>query len=462
MVKTIEEALDKIYAHVDYSMTHAKNVSKDVFSLESIRILCKELGNPQKSYPVIHAAGTKGKGSTCAMLAAALSNAGLKTGLYTSPHLIQFNERFQIDGKMISDEEIVDLTNRVSEAVDSMEHVSSFEFMTAMAFEYFREQKVDIAVIETGLGGRLDSTNIVDPILTIITSISKDHTSFLGNTIEEIAAEKAGIIKENVPVICGCQPYPAAEKVIKDTAAKKNSPYISISDRYRFINQRENGRDSMMIWRVEDQKLMEDWTGQNGSSSWSPSIVPLPLQGLHQMQNTAAVFAALNKLRSIFEFFDFDKAVSGIDNTFWPCRFELLCKDKPLVADGAHNIDSIEKLCMVLDRNYGTKNITCIFGASEDKDLKSMIQKLAPHVDSFIMTRSNHPRAASPSLLAKIASETGRKNQIAETLEEAYAIYTKQSSKDSCFLVTGSLFVAGGIRELFMKDHPELRYFGTE
>lgn len=460
MIKTIDEALDVIYAHVDYSMTHSKSVSKDVFSLDSIRMLCDKLGNPQNCYPVIHIAGTKGKGSVSAMLASALQNAGFKTGLYTSPHLIRFNERFQINGKMISDKEIVDLTNRIGRIVDTMEKVSSFEFMTAMAFEYFKEQNVDFAVIETGLGGRLDSTNIVNPVLSVITSISMDHTSFLGNTIEKIAAEKAGIIKESIPVICGCQPYPEAEKVIKETASKRNSPWFSVSERFRFINQRENGQDSMLIWRTEDQKLMEDWTSQNQTSSWKPAAIQLPLHGYHQMQNAAAVYAALNKLKSRFCQLDFNKAVSGIGNTFWPCRFELLCEQKPLVTDGAHNIDSIEKLCMVLDRYYGTKKIICIFGASEDKDLEHMINKLAQHVDSFIMTRSTHPRAASPHLLAKIASKTGRKNRIAETLEEAYEIYKKQGSEDICFLVTGSLFTAGGIRELYMKDDPQLRYFG--
>ena len=209
MIKTIDEALDSIYSHVDYSMTHVKDVSREDFSLDAIRILCEKLGNPQNSYPIIHVAGTKGKGSVCTMLASALQNAGLKTGLYTSPHLIRFNERIQVNGRMITDEEIIALLNHMEKPIESMEEVSSFDVMTAMAFEYFKEQKVDAAIIETGLGGRLDSTNIVSPVLSIITSISKDHTDFLGDTIEKIAAEKAGIIKPNIPVICGCQPYPS-------------------------------------------------------------------------------------------------------------------------------------------------------------------------------------------------------------------------------------------------------------
>ena len=251
MINTIDEALDSIYSHVDYSMTHVKDVSKGDFTLDAIQTLCEKLGNPQNQYSIIHVAGTKGKGSVCTMLASALQNAGFKTGLYTSPHLIFFNERFQVNGRMISDQEIIELTNHLEEPIESMEQISSFDIMTAMAFEYFKEQKVDIAIIETGLGGRLDSTNIVSPILSIITSISKDHTDFLGDTIEKIASEKAGIIKPNVPIICGCQPYPEAKAVIRKTAEKQHSAWVSVEDRYRFINRRDNDSESMMVWHIE-------------------------------------------------------------------------------------------------------------------------------------------------------------------------------------------------------------------
>ena len=461
MVKTIDEALDLIYSFVDYSMTHAKDISNDVFTLDSVRSLTKKLGNPQNAYPVIHVAGTKGKGSVCAMLASALKNAGFKTGLYTSPHLIRFNERIIVDEAMISDEEIIDLTNRIISKIGTEDHVSTFEFTTAMAFEYFREKNVDIAVVETGLGGRLDATNIVQPVLTIITSISMDHVSFLGNTIEKIAYEKDGIIKPNIPVICGCQPYPEAVKVIRDTAAKKNSPWINVRERYHFLNRRNNdGPDSMIIWRVEEQKLMENHCGTCEHNVWNPAIIPLPLLGNHQMENAAAVYAALNKLKAGNKTFDFEKACAGIGKAFWPCRFEILNKSKPLVVDGAHNIDSIRKLTSVLDRYYGTKKIVCIFGASEDKALQTMITELAPHVDRFIMTRSTHPRAADPKLLAKIASAIGRKNTIADTLEEAYSMYDNDHNEDACYIVTGSLFVAGGIREIHMKNDDSIRYFG--
>ena len=461
MVKTIDEALDLIFSFVDYSMTHAKDISNDVFTLDSVRGLTKKIGNPQNAYPVIHVAGTKGKGSVCAMLASALKNAGFKTGLYTSPHLIRFNERIMVDGTMINNDEIIDLTNRISSKIGTEDHVSTFEFTTALAFEYFKEKNVDIAVIETGLGGRLDATNIVQPVLTVITSISMDHVSFLGDTIEKIASEKAGIIKPNIPVICGCQPYPEAVNIIRETAAKKNSPWINVQERYHFLNQRKNdGPDSMMIWRVEEQKLMENHCVTGEHNVWKPVIIPLPLMGNHQMENAAAVYAALNKLKACNKTFDLEKACAGISKAFWPCRFEILNKSKTLVVDGAHNIDSIRKLTSVLDRYYGTKKIVCIFGASEDKALQTMISELAPHVDQFIMTRSTHPRAADPKLLAKIASAIGRKNTIADTLEEAYSIYDNDHNEDACYIVTGSLFVAGGIREIHMKNDDSIRYFG--
>ena len=461
MVKTINEALDLIYSFVDYSMTHAKDVSNDVFTLESIRSLTKKLGDPQNSYPVIHIAGTKGKGSVCAMLASALKNAGYKTGLYTSPHLIRFNERIMVDGMMISDEEIVDLTNRIVSKIGPEDHISTFEFTTAMAFEFFKEKHVDFAVIETGLGGRLDATNIVDPVLTVITSISMDHVNFLGDTIEKIAAEKAGIIKPNVPVICGQQSHPEAVDVIRKTAAKKNSPWVSVSERYHFLNRRNcDGPDSMLIWRVEEQKLMEKYSRSDMQSTWEPATIQLPLMGIHQMENAAAVYAALNKLKAGFPGLNMEKAYAGMGKAFWPCRFEVLNKSKILVVDGAHNEDSIQKLTLVLERYYGTKKIICIFGASEDKALQTMIRELAPHVSQFIMTRSTHPRAAAPEYLSKIASSFGRENIIADTLEEAYMFYENDHNEDTCYIATGSLFVAAGIREIHMKNDDSIRYFG--
>ena len=460
MINNFDDALDTIYSYVDYSMTHAKDVSKQAFSLNNISALLKKMGDPQKKYPVIHVAGTKGKGSVCAMLASALQNAGLKTGLYTSPHLMRFNERIMVNGKMIRDADITRLTADINEIVKSIDGISSFEFMTAMAFEFFKEQKIDIAVVETGLGGRLDATNVVDPILSVITSVSYDHTNFLGSTIEKIAAEKAGIIKKGIPVVCAFQPYSGAKTIIETIAAKNNAPWINVPDRYHFINRRTSaGGEGMLIWRVEDQKLMEKWCSAGASGNWQPGEIDLPLRGIHQMQNTAAVYAALNKIKSTFNSLDLKKAVEGISKTFWPCRFETLSEEPALIVDGAHNSDSIDKLNSLIDRYCGTKKVICIFGASEDKNIDVMITRLAPHVDEFIMTRSIHPRAADPKLLQHYAAETGRRNRVTNSLEEAFAIYEAEQDPSVCYIAAGSLFVAGGIRELYMKNHPDIRYF---
>ncbi len=461
MAEAIDEALDKIYSFVDYSMTHQIDVDKKVFTLDKIKVLLNKLGNPQKAYPVIHVAGTKGKGSVCAMLAAALQNTGLKVGLYTSPHLIKFNERIIVDGKMISDADVIDLTDRIGAVVSTMTNpASAFEFMAAMAFQYFKEQKVDVAVVETGLGGRLDATNTVDPILTVITSISIDHTNFLGDTIEQIAGEKAGIIKKNVPVICGPQQFQGAKYTIYEAAKKQNAPWIYVPDRYRYINLR-SGLDmqQVLIWRVEDQKLMEDYCGGAGSENWEPTLLRFPLPGLHQMDNAATAFAALMKLKGFFPAFNMTKAIEGLEKTFWPCRMERVSESPLVILDGAHNDDSMKKLCAALDKYCGTRTIKCVFGASEDKKIDSMIRILAPHVDEFIMTKSSHPRAADPKLLQSYAVGVGRHSRIAGTIEEAYRMIESETDGSVCYIVTGSLFTAGDMRGLYMKKDNTLKYF---
>lgn len=457
----IEQTLDKIYSYVDYSLTHAAQVPRDVFSLDRIRLLLSLMGNPQKSYPVIHVAGTKGKGSVCAMLAAALQNAGLHVGLYTSPHLIKFNERIMVDGAMICDENLIDLTEKICKIVDPVAPVSTFELTTAIAFEYFRQKTVDIAVVETGLGGRLDATNVVDPLLTVITSISMDHMEFLGSTIEEIASEKAGIIQHKVPVICA--PMAAeAERVIWRTAAERGCAWINVSERFRFINAEDNADgQTILIWRSENQQLMNEYLRGDSSSGWRPQRFYIPLAGLHQMQNAATVFAVLTKIKSIYTKIDFAKMLDGLAHTFWPCRFERISQMPLVYLDGAHNRDSVEKLSILLDRCLGRKVIKCVFGASGDKPCQQMIDVLAPHVSEFIVTRSTHPRAADPKTLQKMVWKSGRPCRLTASLEEALTLMDAEKAVDVCYIVCGSLFTAAGIRELYMKRDHTIPYFLT-
>lgn len=459
MKRTLNETMDKIYSYVDFSMTHAADLPKNAYTLDKMIRLMDRLGNPQKNYGIIHVAGTKGKGSVCAMLASALQNTGLKVGLYTSPHMIRFNERIMVNGKMISDTDLIRLTDELTADIDAHEPVSTFELTTAMAFLYFAEQKVNIAVVEVGLGGRLDTTNFVDPILTVITSISIDHTNVLGSTIEEIAREKAGIIKPGVPVISGVS-NPDAEKVIYDRAKKLGSPWIDVDKRYCYVsrNWKENSQN-LVIWKVEDRMLMQSYLKLQEKTVWKPIEFTVPFAGEHQKKNAAIAFAALSKLKSINHHLDMDRMLKGISETFWPCRFEKV-SEKPLVfVDGAHNQDSAAKLCRLIERSFGGKCIRCIIGTSEDKQITEIVRELAVSAESFIVTKSTHPRAADPSLLADIVRQEGRPAVETGSIEEAMALLEAEPDPNTAFIVTGSLFVAAGVREWFMNRNGNLRYF---
>lgn len=457
-LETIDDALDAIYSFVDYSMTHAEEISSAVFSLNRITELLNRLNNPQEAYRCIHIAGTKGKGSVCTMIYEGLRASGYKTGLYTSPHLIHFNERIQVDGKMISDAELIQLTEKVIEKIDPANPPSSFDMMTAIAFEYFREQKVEYAVVETGLGGRLDSTNVVHPVLTVITSISMDHMNFLGDTIEKIATEKGGIIKRNVPLIAAAQD-PKAMDVIRKIAEERNAEWIDVDQNYGFVPLKDSvDGQRLMIWERKEQNALRNWLENREKSIWKPWEVDIPLAGYHQSINAVIAFTALMKIRSFADKINEKSISDGLAKTFWPCRFEKVSIDPPVILDGAHNPDSIEKLVMTLNRFYGTKRITCVFGCSEDKDLSGMIRILAPFVSDFIVTRSTHPRSMETKQIYDEVLSNGRPAVIRESLELALRDIDS-GDKNNVYIVTGSLFVTAGIRELLMKRNPDMKYF---
>lgn len=442
-VATLDSALDALYSYVDYSRTHVRDIRSAVFSLNNIRELLDRLGNPQRFFRSIHVAGTKGKGSVCAMIAAGLSNGGYKTGFYSSPHLSRFNERFRIDGAIISDERLIALTDRVLSVLDETFRPSTFDLMTAIAFLYFAEEKVDFAVVETGLGGRLDSTNILESILTAITSISLDHTAFLGGTIELIAAEKAGILKAGVPAIIAPE-HPLALKTISDRAKAVGAPVTDLRAVYAFETVSDSLSGQTLVIREREA------TYQNSKNGTGRELkIRLNLIGAHQAVNAAVAAAALIQLERDRFIASASDCFAGFSKVDWRCRFEVLRMDdgRTVVFDGAHNLDSAEKLTDTLNRYFHAKRICFVLGFSEDKDVRSIIERFVQIGSEFIATRSTHPRAADPAEVAAVIRGYNRHAVVTDSLENA--IFKIRSMIDvEVFVVTGSLFVAGGIREL--------------
>lgn len=439
--KTIDETLDAIYSYVDYSMTHVKETDAAVFSLEKVRELLRRLGNPEARFRSIHVAGTKGKGSVCAMLTAGLTQAGFRTGFYSSPHLVRFNERFQIGFTEISDERLIDITNKVFEVLDDTFRPSTFDLMTAISFVYFSEEAVDFAVVETGLGGRLDSTNVLNPILTVITSISLDHTAFLGNTIEAIADEKGGILKPNVPAILAPE-RPEAMTVLQARAVDLNAPTVDVARSYeRTVLHDTTMGQTLRITRADGLSRKFE----------------LNLSGANQAQNAAIALAALDQLHADGFIADVERCLAGFKAVAWPCRFEVrrIADGRVILLDGAHNADSIDKLVNSVRTYFPAARAAYVVGFSEDKELRPMIERIARDAAAMIATRSTHPRAASADLIAEMSRAYGVEVTVCGSavhgLEDALAAIHAMTGID-VFVVTGSLFVAGGIRALVMNE----------
>lgn len=447
---TIDEALDAIYSFVDYSMTHVQTTDAAVFSLAKIRELMTRLGNPQETFRSIHVAGTKGKGSVCALMSSELSSYGYKVGFYSSPHLIDFNERFQINGKMIGNGRLLELINRVLAVIDDGFRPSTFDLMTAIAFCWFAEERVDFAVVETGLGGRLDSTNVVNPILTVITSISMDHTAFLGDTIEAIAGEKAGILKAGVPTVVAPE-HPDALKTILTRAKAIGAPVVNVRETYGFqrVADDVHGQD-VLFWRRVDQAVFNRWL-DSAADEFSPARFHLNLVGLYQVLNAATAAAGLIRLKADGYLPDAGLSFNGFAGAEWPGRFEVMRLDgeRTVVLDGAHNPDSAEKLTVAVNRYFGVRRIGFVVGFSEDKNAAAMIETFGAVGSVFIATRSTHPRAADPAEIAAQVRVNGRPVSVCETLEGALAEMRRMTDVE-VFIVTGSLFVAGGMRSLLL------------
>ena len=415
-------ALDYLYSFVDYSLKHSSELAKADFNLDRMFALMELLGNPQKQYPIIHVAGTKGKGSTSALCAAALQAAGYKVGLYTSPHLEDYVERIQVDGRPISHEQLAELVEEIKPAVAQIPYLTTFEITTALAFMAFGKYGVTAAVFEVGLGGRLDATNIVTPKVSVITSLSYDHTAVLGNTLTLIAGEKAGIIKEGVPVVSSPQKDESLE-VLERVAKNKNSELTLVSRDVNF---------ALIESSLEGQKLRI----QN-------SEFRIPLLGNHQVENAATAYTAL-KVSGI-PITD-DQIQKGFSQVQWRARFEVARREPPVIFDSAHNQDSFAKLSETLEIYFPGKKVYLIFGASEDKNIPGMFAELKSKIEKIIVTRADHPRALEVEKIQGLAEQAGVKSEAVTPVKSALERALELSSKDgSIVLSAGSMFVTAEV-----------------
>ena len=431
-----QAALDYLYSFVDYSLTHQQNLAPENFDLSRMRALLNALGNPQEQYPIIHIAGTKGKGSVSAFCATALQEAGHKTGLYTSPHLKDFSERIQIDRQPISEDALITLVDEIKPHVAAIPRLTTFEISTALAFLHFARQGVNAAVIEVGLGGRLDATNVITPLISVITSISLDHTYVLGNTLAEIAAEKGGIIKPGVPVVLAPQRSEPRER-LHQIAAERGCPLVQVGVDYKFsIKSRSLAEQIVSVWR------------STGAPS-APVLLKIHLLGDHQAENAATAYAALHTAQDAGLQIGENNIRRGLQETTWPGRFEILDSHEsvPVIIDGAHNPYSAQALRNTLDQYIPDRPLLLIVGFSADKDIAAMLKAWRSRARHIIATQSGHPRAIPPDEIAAAVREiSDTPVTIAPDASAALNEARRMAREDDIILGTGSIFLAASVR----------------
>ncbi|MBI2911093.1 MAG: bifunctional folylpolyglutamate synthase/dihydrofolate synthase [Chloroflexi bacterium] len=407
----------------------------DLYELSRVRRLLERLGDPQQCAPALHIAGTKGKGSTAAMVASVLRAAGYRTGLYTSPHLWRWEERIQVDGEPIAPPALASVVERLKLAADSLSaqgpalELSTFELTTAAAVLHFADRAVRVQVLEAGLGGRLDATNVVEPAACAITAISYDHTEVLGLSLEEIAAEKAGVVKPGVPVVSALQ-SPEVAQVIEAVCAQRGCRLWIV------------GRD--LTWRrgpfdERGQECIVWGVGGRRYDLW------LPLLGQHQIENAACAVGALETLAEKGLPVSSEDMRRGMAAVHWPGRLQVLGRSPWFVADGAHNVDSLARLLAALRTYFAFDRLFMVVGTSADKDLAGMATLLAGRAAGAIATRSRHPRAAEPATLAAALRSAGCPVEVAADLHGALQRARAMAQPQDLICATGSLFLAAEV-----------------
>ncbi len=424
-----QQALDYIDSYTDYEKIPMPH-DPAFYDLRRVELLLSRLGSPHLGAKTVHIAGTKGKGSTAAMVASALATAGYTTGLYTSPHLNTLRERFRVDGEMIAEGELVSVVERLKPEVEAINEeavygeLTTFELLTALAFAFFNLKGVDFQVLEVGLGGKYDATNIILPEVCVITSISLDHTDVLGDSLTQIAAEKAGIIKPGVVVVLSPQADEVV-RVVEEVCLRQGVELVRV------------GRD--VTWRslgFDHKRQSLEVRGRLGSYRMS-----IPLLGQYQLGNATTAVAVLEVLAAKGFNISRDSIINGLEGVSWVGRFQVLGHQPLLVVDGAHNPDSAQKLRQSLVEYFDFDRAILVTGVSCDKDIDGIVSELVPLFDRVIVTRAHHPRSMALEQLAAAFQKNGVEVQAKQNVPAALSLAMSTAGAGDLVCVTGSLFV---------------------
>ena len=434
------QAENYILSFTDYEKIPGIAYTSANYDLRRMEKLLQPLGNPHLRTKTVHIAGTKGKGSTAAMISQVLIASGYKTGLFTSPHLHTLRERIRISDTMISEADFAALVTKLKPIVERVNNeaaygeLTTFEILTAVVFAYFKNSQVDFQVLEVGLGGRLDATNVAKADVCVITSLSLDHTEILGNTVAKIAAEKAGIIKPECIVVSAPQVKEAAE-VIEQACRQQRARLIQV------------GKD--VTWHKTDGNLCQQTLKIKGKTG--DYDLTIPLLGDYQLENAATALAALEALVCLGAKISAQNIAQGFSQVSWPGRLQILSHEPMVIVDGAHNAYSMRKLVESIKNCFNCNRCFVIFGTSCDKDIPGMARELRPLTDNIIVTSSSHPRAASISMLVDEFAKQGIKVDVIKNVSTALSKALAVAQKTGLILVTGSLFVVAEAIEYFTK-----------
>lgn len=437
-IHNLDDVTRFLARHTDFEKQQGGR-ARDIFDLERMNEVLDRMVRPELAYVTAHIAGTKGKGSTARFLTSALQAQGLKTGLYTSPHLERLTQRIEINGEEISERKLVEAFQQVVEDIESEDggapDLTFFELLTLSAMVAFRDAEIDVGVFEVGLGGRLDSTNVISPLVTVLTEVGIDHTAQLGDTIEEIAREKAGIIKPGIPVVCGAT-IPEVQKIVALTARDNDAPALFFGKDYSVRDFKRNGRGV-------------DFTADVRGYRYEHAHLPHPAR--YMAENATHALCALEILASEPDFLpdglDRDRAMDAVARTELPGRFEMFDGRPTVVIDSAHNEVSI-RASVATARAVSKGRLVCVFGLARDKDGEGCLKSIAENADAAVFTRYYNPRESAPDALRQMYEKFGGRNASEEehaeaALEEALAL----AGEDGLVLVTGSTYLAGLLRQ---------------